>query len=50
MQAGYHSPDRRRHPVIVAVIKNQWFIDYSIEEWKEKVRELIGRMYLRPTT
>ena len=39
---------REGNPVIVAVIKNQWFIDYSIEEWKKKVRELIGRMYLRP--
>jgi len=34
--------------VVVAVIKNQWFIDYSIEEWKEKVRKLIDRMYFKP--
>jgi leucyl-tRNA synthetase len=39
---------REGNPVIVAVIKNQWFIDYSIEEWKEKVRGLIERMDLRP--
>ncbi|MGC8561591.1 MAG: leucine--tRNA ligase [Thermoplasmata archaeon] len=39
---------REGNPVIVAVIKNQWFIDYSQEEWKEKVRKLIGRMELRP--
>ncbi|MEM0134024.1 MAG: leucine--tRNA ligase [Thermoplasmatales archaeon] len=39
---------REGNPVIVAVIKNQWFIDYSIEEWKDKVRKLIGRMDLRP--
>lgn len=39
---------REGSPVIVAVIKNQWFIDYSIEEWKEKVRELIERMLLKP--
>ena len=39
---------REGNPVMVAVIKNQWFIDYSIEEWKEKVRELIEKMDLRP--
>ena len=39
---------REGNPVIVAVIKNQWFIDYSLEEWKEKVRKLIGRMDLKP--
>ncbi len=39
---------REGNPVIVAVIKNQWFIDYSIEEWKEKVRGLLERMDLRP--
>jgi leucyl-tRNA synthetase len=39
---------REGNQVIVAVIKNQWFIDYSIEAWKEKVRELIGRMNLKP--
>ena len=39
---------REGNPVIVAVIKNQWFIDYSIEEWKERVRGLIERMDLRP--
>ncbi len=39
---------REGNPVIVAVIKNQWFIDYSIEEWKEKVRDLVETMELRP--
>ena len=34
--------------VIVAIIRNQWFIDYSIPEWKEKVRGLIQRMDLKP--
>lgn len=34
--------------VIVAVIKNQWFIDYSIPEWKEEVRKLIDRMDFKP--
>lgn len=39
---------REGNPVTVAVIKNQWFIDYSIEEWKERVRTLLERMVLRP--
>ncbi len=39
---------REGNRVIVAVIKNQWFIDYSIAQWKEKVRELIEKMDLRP--
>ncbi len=39
---------REGNKVIVAVVKNQWFIDYSIAQWKEKVRELIERMDLRP--
>ncbi|MEM0127488.1 MAG: leucine--tRNA ligase [Thermoplasmatales archaeon] len=39
---------REGNKVIVAVIKDQWFIDYSQEEWKEKVRELVLRMILRP--
>jgi len=39
---------REGNRVIVAVIKGQWFIDYSIEEWKNKVRGLISRMILRP--
>ncbi|MCL4446781.1 MAG: leucine--tRNA ligase [Thermoplasmatales archaeon] len=39
---------REGNPVIVAVIKNQWFIDYSLEEWKDKVRKLVGTMDLRP--
>ncbi|MEM2615614.1 MAG: leucine--tRNA ligase [Thermoplasmatales archaeon] len=39
---------REGSKVIVAVIKGQWFIDYSIEAWKEKVRGLISRMILRP--
>ncbi len=34
--------------VIVAIINGQWFIDYSKAEWKEKVRELINRMELKP--
>lgn len=36
--------------VIVAIINGQWFIDYSIPEWKERVRGLVNRMDLRPET
>jgi len=39
---------REGNPVIVAVIKNQWFIDYSLEEWKDDVRLLLERMDLKP--
>ena len=34
--------------VIVAIINGQWFIDYSKQEWKEKVKGLIDRMELKP--
>ncbi len=34
--------------VIVAIINGQWFIDYSKEEWKEKVRVLVEKMDLKP--
>ncbi|MGC8644963.1 MAG: leucine--tRNA ligase [Thermoplasmata archaeon] len=39
---------REGNRVIVAVIKNQWFIDYSLEDWKNEVRELLSRMMLKP--
>jgi len=34
--------------VIVAIIKNQWFLDYSNVQWKEKVRKLLEKMELKP--
>ncbi len=34
--------------IIVATIKDQWFLDYSSEEWKEKTREWINKMVIYP--
>ena len=34
--------------IIVATIKDQWFIDYSNEEWKNKSREWINKMLIYP--
>ncbi len=39
---------REGDKVIVAIIRNQWFIDYSNQEWKSKVRSLLDQMELRP--
>lgn len=34
--------------VIVAVLRDQWFIDYSVESWKKSAHELIDRMVFVP--
>ncbi|MGQ4892175.1 MAG: leucine--tRNA ligase [Candidatus Njordarchaeia archaeon] len=34
--------------IIVATIRDQWFIDYSNEEWKEKSRDWINKMLIYP--
>ncbi len=39
---------REGNSVSVAIIKNQWFIDYSLKWWKDDVRELLETMMLRP--
>lgn len=39
---------REGNRVSVAIIKNQWFIDYSLEWWKEEVRQLVEGMILKP--
>ncbi len=34
--------------VVVAVLNDQWFIDYSVEWWKQESHDLIRRMYYYP--
>lgn len=34
--------------VLVAVVKNQWFIDYSRQDWKDSSHELIDNMSFYP--
>lgn len=34
--------------VVVAVLRDQWFIDYSVPWWKEKTHELIDSMFFYP--
>jgi len=34
--------------IVVKVLKNQWFIDYGNEEWKELARELLEQMRIVP--
>lgn len=34
--------------VIVAVLKDQWFIDYSAKEWKDKTKNLVEKMQIIP--
>ncbi|MGC8662892.1 MAG: leucine--tRNA ligase [Thermoplasmata archaeon] len=41
---------RSGNKVIVAIVKGQWFIDYSNMEWKEKTHSLINRMNFYPAT
>jgi leucyl-tRNA synthetase len=36
--------------VIVAIIKDQWFIDYSNREWKDKTRALVDSMDIFPAS
>ncbi len=39
---------RSGNKVIVAVVKGQWFLDYSNEEWKKKTHRLIDSMEFLP--
>lgn len=39
---------RSGNKVIVAIVKGQWFIDYSNLEWKKKTHSLIDRMNFYP--
>ncbi|MDO8554277.1 MAG: leucine--tRNA ligase [Candidatus Micrarchaeota archaeon] len=34
--------------VVATILKNQWFIDYGNEQWKEKARECIAGMTIVP--
>lgn len=34
--------------VIVAVLRDQWFIDYSVPEWKKSAHKLVDRMLFVP--
>lgn len=35
--------------VVVNMIKDQWFIDYGIEEWKNKAKECLAKMEIIPS-
>ncbi|HEX59498.1 MAG TPA: leucine--tRNA ligase, partial [Methanomicrobia archaeon] len=35
-------------PVVISVLKDQWFLDYSNEAWKERVRACLSRMDVVP--
>jgi len=37
-------------PCTVRVLRDQWFLKYSDAEWKEKVKESLGRMKIYPET
>ncbi len=39
---------RSGNKVIVAVLRDQWFIDYSKSWWKEKTHEWIDKMFIYP--
>ena len=39
---------RSGSPVIVAIVKDQWFLDYSNPEWKKKSHALVDRMVFYP--
>ncbi len=39
---------RSGHKVIVAVLRDQWFIDYSRPEWKKKAHEWVDKMFIYP--
>ncbi|MEM3932465.1 MAG: leucine--tRNA ligase [Thermoplasmata archaeon] len=41
---------RSGNKVIVAIVKGQWFLDYSNPEWKKKTHELIDSMKFYPPT
>ncbi|MHC1579722.1 MAG: leucine--tRNA ligase [Candidatus Alkanophagales archaeon] len=35
-------------PVVISVLKDQWFLDYGNEAWKERVRTCLSRMDVVP--
>ena len=37
-------------PCIVKVLQDQWFLNYSDPEWKEKAKEALGKMKIYPET
>jgi len=39
---------RNGHKVIVAVIQDQWFIDYTPKWWKERAHKLVNEMFFYP--
>ncbi|MCX6695180.1 MAG: leucine--tRNA ligase [Candidatus Altiarchaeota archaeon] len=34
--------------IVIKVLADQWFLNYSDEEWKEKTRELLGEIEIEP--
>ena len=48
-----YEPSRRAvtrsgNPVSVAVLEDQWFLDYSSPEWKKRTHALLERMHIHP--
>ncbi|MBM3282051.1 MAG: leucine--tRNA ligase [Candidatus Diapherotrites archaeon] len=48
-----HEPTRKAftragNPVVVAVMDDQWFLDYSSKEWKQKTHSLVEKMPIYP--
>ena len=37
-------------PCIVKVLQDQWFLNYSDSEWKEKTKQALGKMKIYPET
>jgi leucyl-tRNA synthetase len=47
-ETGRKAVTRSGNPVVVAVIDNQWFLDYNDAEWKGKTRKWLGEMGIYP--
>ncbi len=48
-----HEPTRRAftragNPIVVAVLEDQWFLDYTSKEWKQKTHALVDRIPVYP--
>ena len=48
-----HEPSRRAftragNPITVAVLEDQWFLDYSSKEWKQKTHALVEKIPVYP--
>ncbi len=48
-----HEPSRRAftragNPIAVAVLEDQWFLDYSSKEWKQKTHALLDKIPVYP--